>query len=86
MSLIATVLAFGATQLPFRANIDLPLFYVLSLSGFVLALISIALLAKEKTGAGAGRGRSWWVWLFISVTVSGFWIWFWITSLNKHVG
>ena len=84
ISLIATALAFGATQLPFKANIDLPLFYVLSLSGFVLALISIALLIRKKEGTSSGRGR--WVWLFVSVTVSVFWIWFWIASLNKHVG
>lgn len=86
ISLVATALAFGVTQLPFRANIDLPLFYALSLSGLVLGLISVLLLVKEKMRTTLETGRSWWAWLVVSLAVSVFWAWFWIASLNKHVG
>lgn len=44
IAIVGTTLAFLTTQLPFKAHIDVPLFYVTSLGALVIAAIG-ALLA-----------------------------------------
>jgi hypothetical protein len=84
LALGATILAFVVTQLPFKASIDLPLFYMTSLSALVVALssscwgiVTIGTVKREKNGV---------LWLVLSAAIFVFWTWFWIASFHKHVG
>lgn len=80
----ATVLALLIPQLPFKAYVDVPLFYVASITALVLGGAAAAYGLRERRLLREQRTR--WVWLSVSAAICGFWIWFWIVSFSKRVG
>lgn len=81
IALVATVLAFISTRLPFKAHIDVPIFYVTSLGALLLAVCGAASGVRSRP-----IEKAQWAWLTACLVIAAFWIWFWGVSLNKHVG
>ena len=84
LALGATILAFAVTQLPLKAHVDVPLFYLASFSAIAAAALSVfSGVATWKKLKADKRGL---VWLSVSMILAIFWAWFWVVSFHKRVG